>query len=223
MLRERKSAGIASAVIVVVIIAGGFLVSVPVTTLVPVQIPVSETQTVTYTTSSTTPIPITNQGTGTSAVFGIDQTTLRPNQYTNAGAHLTPGSNVLISYSADDTVDVYVFSSTQFSQYAASRTTSPNVAVQTGASSGTVGFYVNLADTYHLVLYNPHSGLGAFEISVSASGTDTYPTTTTTYITQVVTYTTSGIVVTTTTLTGTNTQSCSHPFWSWLLGAKGCP
>jgi hypothetical protein len=221
--RERKSAGIASAAIVFVIIAGGFLVSVPVTTLVPVRIPVSQTQTVTYVTSSTTLIPITNQGTGTSAVFGIAQTTLRPNQYTNAGAYLTPGSNVWISYSADDTVDVYVFNSTQFSQYAASRTTSPNMALQTGASSGTIGFYVNLADTYYLILHNPHTGLGAFEISVSASGTDTYPTTFTTYIKQVVTYTTSGIVVTTRTLTGISTQSCSHPFWNWLLGAKNCP
>jgi hypothetical protein len=190
---------------------------------VPVQIPVRQTQTVTYTTSSTALIPITNQGTGSSAVFRIDQTTLRPNQYTDAGAYLTPGSNVWISYSADDTVDVYVFSSTQFAQYDASRTTSPNMAVQTGASSGTMGFYVSFADTYYLVLHNPHTGSIGFDITVSASGTDTYPTTTTTYIRQVVTYTTSGIVVTTTTLTGTNTQSCSHPFWSWLLGAKGCP
>ena len=223
MLRRRRNAGIASVVLVVGIIASGFGVSVPVTTLLPVLIKVPQTQTVTYSTSSTAVIPVTVQTRATSSVFGIGQTVVGPNHYKSASEFLTTGSFVGISYSADDTVDVYVFSSGQFSQYAASRTTFPNVAEQTGASSGTVWFNVAFADTYYLVLHNPHTGTGGFEITVSASGTDNYPTTTTTYTTQVVTYTTFGVVVTTTTLVGTNTQSCSHSFWTWLMGARGCP
>lgn len=225
MSHTGRNAGIASAAIVVVIIVGGFVVSVPVTTLVPVQVLLPHTVTVTYTTSSQTVVPVTGQGTGTSSVFYIGQTTLQPNYYTDAYASLTTGSDVGISYSADDTVDVYVFSSSEYSQYVSSGTTSPNIAEQTGVTSGTVGFHVNFADTYYLVLHNPHTGflgIGGHNIGVSASGTDTYPTTTTTYITQTVTYTTSSLSVSTETSTSTSTQSCSYLFWNWLLGSKSC-
>ncbi len=169
MSHTGRNAGIASAAIVVVIITAGFVVSVPVTTLVPVQVLIPHTETVTYTTSSTTVVPVNQQTTATASVFFIGQTTLQPNYYTSASASLTAGSDVGATYSADDTVDVYVFSSSEYSQYLSSGTTSPNIAEQTGVASGTVGFHVSFADTYYLVLHNPHTGflgIGGHNIGV---------------------------------------------------------
>lgn len=215
-----------ASVVVIVIIIAGFVVNVPVTTVAAVPVVVVTTSTTTYTTSSNTAVPVTQQTTATAPVFVIGQTTLQPNYYQDSSAQLSTGTDVGVSYSSDDTVDVYVFSSSQFTQYQTSGTTDPNVASQTGLTSGTLGFHVSFSDTYYLVLHNPHNGflgIGGHNIGVSASGTETFPTTSTTYITQTVTYTTSSQFPVTQTLTTSTTKSCSYLFWSWLFGSKSCP
>jgi len=220
-----QAAGVASGVVVAVIIGAGFLVYVPVTSTAAVPYLFLSTSTVVYTTTSTTLVPVVQQTTATAPVFGIPQTTLQANYYTSSSAQLSTGTDVGVSWSSDDTVDVYIFSSSQFRLYEQSGTTSPNIASQTALSSGTIGFHVSFSDTYTLVLHNPHTGffgLGAHNIGVAASGTETYPTTTTTYITQIVTYTTSSTTPVTLTLTSTTTKTCSFQFWNWLVGSKSC-
>lgn len=200
------------------------------------------TQTVTYTTSSTTSVPITQQQTTSSQVWSVSQTTLGCNKYVVQGASLSTGWDVQVSWSASDTVDVYVFDSTQYSAYASSGTTSPNIASQSGApASGKLGFHVSFSDTYYLVFHNLHNGflcIGAENLAIySGTGTATYQIPVTTYVTQVVTYTTSSQTLVTQTLTSTSvstayipqtftsttTHTCSYDFWTWLIGSKACP
>ena len=178
----------------------GFLVSIPVKSSATVP--------------STTVVPVTQRTTATGSVLDpIGPTSLAPHSFgTSFGAQLSVGTDVMVTWSSFDdygdvrSVDVYVFDSSQLRQYFQNGTTSPNIASQTGQSSGTIGFHVSVADTYTLVLYNPHSAWPV--IWVNASGTETYPTTTTTYTTQ--------------TFISTTTKNCSHQLWNWLFGARSC-
>jgi hypothetical protein len=154
-----------------------------------------ETQNVPYVTSSTYQVPVTQQVTTTEYGYGISQVTLQCNQYAYSGWALSPGMNVKVSWSADNTVDVWVFTSSEYDSYVSSGTTNPNVANWGGApQSSSLSFYVSGADTYYLVLHNPHNGiacLGSSPLAIySASGQAIYTVQVTTYVTQTQTYTT---------------------------------
>ena len=256
-----RNAGIASFAIVLVIILAGFVVSVPITSkaqvLIPftstsysfstVRVPVSQTNTVTYMTSSISTETITQQVTTTSRVWDVGSTTLNCSntqtsvEWTFAESTLSAGMDVNVSWSASNTVDVYVFNSTQYGNWVSSGVASSNIAGENNApTNASLSFQVQVSGTYYLVLRNPHLGLfceGSSNLGIySAVGTATYLALTVSNVVQTNTYTTSSKAVTTQTLTttivsstvisGTNTttttESCSSAFWSSLFGSKSC-
>lgn len=222
-----KMAAAGVGIVIVGIFVAGFVIYIPVTTAKAVPYLLVNTQTITYTTSSTTTVPVSQEHTQTSTVWTIPQSTLGCNQYVYSSSFLTTGWDVQISWSASDTVDVYVFDSAQYSAYTSSGTTSQNIlAMGSAPASGTTGFHVSLSDTYYFVLHNPHNGLACFGSQnlgiFSGSGTATYQVSSTVYVSQVVTYTTSSVTLQTQTLTSTSTASCSYQFWSWAAGSRSC-
>ena len=221
-----RNAGLAGTILVIVIIMAGFLIYVPVTSAVAFPVVIVNTSTVTYVTSSVAQVPVTNQVPVTQSVLGIVSTTLQPNYYVDSSAQLNTGTDASVTWSSDDSVDVYVFDSSQFSAYTQSGNTSPNIMSQTGQMSGTLGWHVTFSDIYYVVLHNPHTGflgIGAHNIQVTNQGSETYLASQTTYITQVITYTTSSLATLSSTVTSTTTKSCSYSFWSWVVGSKSCP
>jgi hypothetical protein len=254
-----RTAAIVVGVLVIVILTAGFVIYIPATSVDYEPITVTGTVENTFATSSTvaivntvehtfetssvTEIPIPGQTTVTMPVFLTSNLVLKPSYYDAHPALLTVGTDVQISWQASENVNIYIFSSTDFDTYAASKgvTTNPNVAMDSGAG-GTLAFYVSGTDTYYLVIENPNTGalgLGPLDLGYTTTGTETYPTMTTTYLTStafyptstltVVTststasYTTSTPTVVTLTTTSTTTSTCSHYFWKSLAGAKGCP
>jgi len=219
------AAGIVVGVIVIVVLAAGFLVYIPATSASYLPIAVVSTTESTFVTSSITLVTVTQASTATKPTFDGNNTQLRPGIYDAYSASLTVGTDVQVSYSASESANVYVFNSAEFSAYKSGGTTSPNIATDT-TSSGTLDFHISGTDTYWLVIYNPHSGpfgIGSSNVGYTASGSETYPTSDTTSLTQTVTYTTSTPIVTTSTSTSTTTVSCSHNLFSWLSGSKTCP
>ena len=189
--------GIAFAVALAIIL-GGFVVMVP----------VSSASSRPMTVTQTTMVSVSRQTTATSSVFVVSAT-LQPGTYLDSPARLTIGSDVKITYAADNNLDVYVFTSGQFGKYASDGTTAPNVFSQSGNGSGTIRFHVNTSDTYYLVLHNPYPYV---DIGVSSSGSASAP---------------SAVAVVTETVTSTwyssSTISCSYNFWTWLSGSRSCP
>jgi hypothetical protein len=247
---------------VLAIIIAGFVVSVPISALVNVpyksvstgyspttstsvgQFLVSASITVPYVTRSTTVVAVTQTHSTSSSAFGISPVTLGCNEYAHSSTTLTVGEDVQISWSASDTIDVYVFISTEYQSYVNSGTTSPNVWGESSApASGSLSFHVSGSDTYYLMMHNPHNGVNCFAAEnlaiYSATGL-VYPAPSVSYITQTVTYITSGQTVITQTVTTTVTSvststkyitftltsasptSCASYFWNWLFGTKNC-
>ncbi len=187
--------GIALAIVVAIILAG-FIVTIPVssTSSIPLMAP------------QTTLVSVSQQTNATSSVFVVSAT-LQPGTYVDSPALLTVGSDVKITYGADNNLDVYVFNSSQFGNYASDGTTMPNILAQSGNGSGTIGFRVYSSDTYYLVFHDPFS----VKIGVSSSGTATYSTATA--------YTTQTCI---STEYSTSTKSCSDNLWAWLSGSRSC-
>lgn len=274
MSHAARNASIAAVVVVAIIVAGGFLYMVPVTTAksVPyvvtstgysttvttsteyatnaIPVLVVQTQTVTYATSSTTQVAVTQPQQVSSTVYSLSAYTLNCNTYVYLSASLQQGWNLVVSYSAGDTITVYLFTSQEYSSFQGGGNPTPE-KTQSGLASGQFGYSVPLTDTYYLVLDNNlHNGLfcvGGEKVTInSATGTATYTVQTTTYINQVVTYTTSSQTLVTQTSTGyttstlfvpvtstntyyfpvtstsTSTASCSYRFWYWLTGSNAC-
>jgi len=247
---------------VLVIIVAGFVVSVPISAIVNVpyksvstgyspttstsveQYLVGVSITMPYVTSSTAVVAVTQTNSTSSSAFGISQVTLGCNEYAHASTTLTVGEDVQISWSASDTVDVYVFTSTEYQSYVNSGTTSPNVWGENSApASGSLGFHVSGSGRYYLMMHNPHNGVNCFaavNLAIySATGlihqapsvsyitqTATYITSSPTVITQTVTMTVTGVSLSTKyitfTLTSASTTSCAPYFWNWLFGTKNC-
>ncbi len=120
----------------------------------------------------------------TTSVFGFTAQTVQANHYVYQQASLTTGQSVSISYSADNTVDVYVLSSSQYSLYNGG-TTSNDITGATGQSAGTLSFTVGFDDTYYVVVFNPHNGffglgsqpIGIYSVSGTATQVSSYTTT----------------------------------------------
>ena len=234
-----RTASIVSAVVIIGILAAGFLIYIPVTTAssfpvaitnttqntfltssdVPVvsttqntfltssRIAVVTTTETTFVTSSTTQVPAST--TATQAVFTESDLTLASNHYDDYDAPLTVGTDVQVSWSASESVIVYVFNSAEYGAFVSSGTNSPNIATDS-AASGTLDFHISGTDTYYLVIENEYHCalgicLGGANIGYTTNGSETYPTTT--YLTSTVTYTTSTPTVVTSTSTSTYTTS----------------
>jgi hypothetical protein len=202
-----------------------------------------------YQTSSVSEQPITEQTSTNEQVLDIGQLILKPNYYEYSSNYLNVGSDVQVSWTTDNHVDAYVFNSAEYNSYAASGTTSPNIASQTNTGSGTLAFQVLIADTYYFVLHNPNTGFLGFlteNDTVSASGSATFQTETTVYVAQTNTYIASTTLYTTLTSTSTSTtvltqttqsistqyvtqtgestttDSCSYSILTYLLGSNKC-
>jgi hypothetical protein len=130
-------------------------------------------------------VPVTQKAPAQSTpVFHISDQTIQQGFYVDASSPLSAGQNVSVSWSASNTVEVYVFNSTQYSTYAKSGDASSPVATQ-NLPSGTFGFQVPATGTYYLVVYNENTevfGAGNLYYSIilnSAGGTATSPQRTT--------------------------------------------
>ena len=257
-----RTAGIVVGLFVVIVLAAGFVVYIPSAIVGYVPVPMTSTlqnafttssvvtivNTVedTFTTSSTTSVPISQSTTVTQPLFVESDTSLATNHYDFYYAPLAVGTDAQVSWNASETVNVYVFNSSEYGAFPSSGQTSPNVATDS-AASGTLDFRIASNDTYYLIIQNEYSswncvsGVCARGASVrySTSGSETYPVSTTTFKTSTVTFATSTLTVVTSTSTATyatstetvvvstststTTRTCSHALWSWLGGAKGCP
>lgn len=163
----------------------------------------------TFATSSTTSVPVTQSTTATQDVFDESDISLKATYYDSYSVSFSVGTDVQVSWQASEKVNIYFFNSAEFSAYASSGTTSPNIASDS-ASSGTLDFVIAGNDTYYMVVENPNDGilgLGASNVGYTTTGTETYPTTSTTYITQTVTYDTSTPTAVTSTSTVIYTTS----------------
>ena len=256
-----RNAGFATLVILLVITLAGFAISVPVSskaqilspytstsyTSVTILVSSVHTDTITYTSSSAVTETTTQEVSTTSQVWNIAPTILNCSN-TNSGVEWTyqkegldDGMNVNVSWSASNTVDVYVFNSSQFTNWNSSGIATSHVAGEKNAPSiGSLNFQVLVEDTYYFVLHNPHLGAlsfceGSTDLEInSATGIAAYLTQTTSEITRVHTYVSSGQTVTTQTITATTlsptgvygtitettTKSCSQAFWSSLFSPK---
>jgi len=254
-----RNAGFASLVILLVTILAGFAISVPVTSKAQILSPYTSTSftsvtilvsnlhtdTITYTTGSAITETTTQEVSTTSQVWNLTPVTLNCSntnsnvEWTYQREALADGMNVNVSWSASNTVDVYVFNSSQFTNWNSSGIATSHFAGQKNApSKGSLSFQVLVDDSYYLVLHNPHLGLfceGSTDLGInSATGIATYQTQTISEITRVHTYVSSGQTVTTQTLTTTifsptavsgtitetTTKSCSQAFWNSLFSPK---
>jgi hypothetical protein len=138
--------------------------------------------------------------------------TITPNQYVYQDVRLTAGMDVQVWWMANNTLDAYVFNSSENAAYAASNATvtSPNIASLPNSQDGSLSFHVSVNDVYFVALFNPHNGsLGLASRSVglsNATGIATFQVTTTT----LVTHTTSTVVFVPQQVTSTQTTTSSY-------------
>lgn len=215
-------------IVVVVIIIIGFVVAVPETSAVGVPVVQSyvASSVSQYQTSTISQEPIAEQTTTNQPIFDIGTNLLVHGYYDYSTANLPAGADVQLSWTTDNSVNVFVFTSSEYSAFTGSGTTSPNVVSKTGTSSDSMSFIVSAPDTYYLVLQNTNNGLlfgyGAKNDTVSSSGTASYNVETTVYVAQTNTFITSTTIYTTitTTSTSTTTTTCSVALLKMLIGAK---
>lgn len=230
---------IAAVAVVFVVVVLGFVANVPVTQAItsPTTTVIPSTQvqqvvvvsvetnyvtgtyvsssTIVYQTSSQSYATIAEQTTTNQGVFTIPSTTLDPNYYTYASASLPALASVTISWITDNSVDVYVFTSAEYSAYSGSGSTSATgaqsyVAQDTGTGSGSLSFVTSAADRYYLVLHNPNTGFLGINVKndqVSSSGTATYNVQTSTEVAQTNTYLITSTLYNTITTTTSSTTS----------------
>jgi len=146
-----------------------------------------------------------------------------PNQYVYQDVALTAGMDVQVWWIANNTLDAYVFNSSENAAYAESNatTTSPNIASSPASQSGSLSFHVSVNDVYFLAFFNPHNGsLGLSPHSVgllNATGMATLQVTTTTLVTQ----TTSTVVLVPQQVTSSQTTISSYRRTANLLSQIG--
>jgi hypothetical protein len=149
--------------------------------------------------------------------------TVTPNQYVYQDVALTAGMDVQVWWIANNTLDAYVFNSSENAAYAESNatTTSPNIASSPASQAGSLSFHVSVNDVYFLAFFNPHNGsLGLSSHSVglfNATGIATLQVTSTTSVTQ----TTSTVVFVPQQVTLTQTTTSSYRRSANLLSQIG--
>lgn len=149
--------------------------------------------------------------------------TITPNQYVYQDVALTAGMDVHVSWIANNTLDAYVFNTTENAVYANSNATKtfPNIASSLGSERGSLSFHVSVDDLYFLAFFDPHNGsLGLAPHSVglfNATGMATFTVTTKTSVIQ----TTSTVVFVPQQATATQTTTSSYRRVANLLSQIG--
>ena len=210
-----QTAGAISAVVVLVIIASGF---VPTLTTLNVNTSTYSTE-ITTSPSYTAVQTLQSVTTQVSQPYSISSTTLQCNAYADGAAYLNAGTDVQVTFSASGNLYLYVFNSAQYSSYNSSGTTSPNEGEIDAQSSGTTSFIASSSDTYYLVLENRPGSFGCLGVGsvglYSATGSATYS--------YAYTYTTTETLFSvssySTILTSTTTKTCTL---GWLQALFGC-
>lgn len=183
---------------------------------------------VAYTINTTTTFKVAEVINITSQVYNINTTVLAGcGGITSAsqGAQLQAGTRIGLSWFANDTVDVFVFNSTEFEAFQSTGMTSPNLAA--GANSeGTLRFNPVSSGSYYVVVHNPYGGTNCQAAKnvrlYGATGTATQMVTMTSTVTAPAEFVTSSYSTVTETTTTHVTSSCSNPLWAWLLGIESC-
>jgi hypothetical protein len=127
------------------------------------------------------------------AYYHLSTITITPNQYVYQDVALTAGMDVQVWWIANNTLDAYVFNTTENAVYANSNatTTSPNIASSLNSQEGSLSFHVSVNDVYFLAFFDPHNGsLGLAPHSVglyNATGMATFQVTTKTSVIQTTT------------------------------------
>jgi hypothetical protein len=149
--------------------------------------------------------------------------TITPNEYVYQNVALTAGMEVQVSWIANNTLDAYVFNSSENAAYAGSNATktSPNIASSPNSEIGSLSFHVPINDVYFLAFFNPHNGsfgLDSHSVGlINATGMATFQVTTTTLVTQ----TTSTVVFVPQQVTSTQTTTSSYRRSANLLSQIG--
>ncbi len=131
--------------------------------------------------------------------------------------------DVQVSWIANNTLDAYVFNTTENAVYANSNatTTSPNIASSLNSEEGSLSFHVSVNDVYFLAFFDPHNGsLGLAPHSVglyNATGMATFQVTTKTSVIQ----TTTTVVFVPQQVTSTQTTTSSYRRTANLLSQIG--
>ena len=90
--------------------------------------------------------------------------TLEGGYYRYRSRFISLGKDVEFYISASNTVNLYVFTSAQYSTYVdgSSISSAPNEKELLEVSQGTLGYHVSATDTYYFCTYNLHSGFLGF-------------------------------------------------------------
>jgi len=212
-MKNSQVAGIGGSVAILIVIASGFIPAVSVTSATPVSSAYTQ---VVYNTSVSTVTGQSNS-TQTTQVYNVSSYPISTGGCFHQAAQLSVGMNVSVTWNAVDTVDVYVFTSSQYSSYSCGSSPAASVANQLDTASGILEIRVSASDTYHVVVHNGHTGVGVMggtvELNrlsgiVSSTQTVTYSS--------YVTYTQTATATLTTTTTSTSTGEIG--FWQWLFG-----
>jgi hypothetical protein len=148
---------------------------------------------------------------------------ITPSQYVYQNVALMAGMDVQVWWIANNTLDAYVFNSSENAAYAGSNATktSPNIASSLNSQDGSLSFHVSVNDVYFLAFFNPHNGsfgLDPHSVGLSnATGMATFQVTSTT----LVTHTTSTVVFVPQQVTSTQTTTGSYRRTANLLSQIG--
>lgn len=145
---------------------------------------------------------------------------LEPNESVHGFGQLSAGRDVLITWSANDTVDIYAFNTAQYDAYKHNSGDANPIVSQKNVASGTLGFRTSAYDMYYIVVLNPHSvffGLVSKNVTIySATAVATWQETWTVTTTQTIIFHTTTIQ--TVTDTHPTTKQTLISLLDWLLG-----
>lgn len=210
-------------VVVVAVLLVLLIPAIPVSYSVQVPYEATEERQVPYQTTETVQVPFQEAVTKSADLLSLRDYTLPPNNYVSNSAQLPVDRDVQVSWSADDTVSVFVFNSDQFNEYRNGRTATP-IVEKTNVATGTLGFRTAASDTYYFVLYNPHNGFfGIFAKNVgifSASAVATWQEEVTMYRTETHTVTNFRTETATVTRLRNETRTANISLLDMLLGRK---
>ncbi len=76
--------------------------------------------------------------------------------------HIPLGRDIEFYVHASDTVNLYIFTASQFANYQDTGSRSTNEKQLLDVTSGTLGYHISTSGTYYFVVYNPHDGFLGF-------------------------------------------------------------
>jgi len=147
-----RGRNVAIVVIILILAVGVFAFTVRIFPVsYQVDVPYDEQQ------AYTVQVPYTTMEDKQGTIGHESDRTLEGGSYLYWNSHVPLGRDIEFSVSASDTVDLFVFTSTQFNSYKAGKST-PSEKELKGVSSGKMGYHVSSSGTYYFVIKNPHSG-----------------------------------------------------------------